>query len=56
MDVVVPCLRLPVVFHAICEAGVDLAGDFLDGALGGMLVGKVEGGSVDEGESKDVRL
>ena len=38
------------VVDGVCESGVDLADDFLYGALCGVLVCKVERGRVDEGE------
>lgn len=40
------------VVNAVCESGVDLADDFLNCPLGGMVVGKVQGRSVNEGEGK----
>lgn len=43
------------VVDAVCESGVDLADDFLNCPLGGKVVGKVEGGGVDEGEGEDER-
>lgn len=55
MDVMVAGLSLPLVVDALREASVDLSEDVLDGPLGGVVVGEVERGGVDESEGEDLR-
>lgn len=55
MNVMVAGLGLPLVVDALSEASVDLPEDVLDRPLGGVVVGEVERGGVDEGEVEDLR-
>lgn len=52
MDIAVARLCLAVVFKAFEKAVVDEADSLCDGALCSLVIGKVERGRVDEGESE----